>query len=362
MPPVPKNEKSVCSYSAIHKERINIPDVYFSKEFDFTGPKNYDKITGYRTQSMMVIPLEDNFNEVIGVLQLINAQDAEGRVIPFNMAYERIVYSLASQAAIALTNVRYTEEIRELFESFVRVMSTAIDERTPYNANHAKNMAFYADGFVDYLNSLYEAGEFEECFDANRKEQFLMSVWLHDIGKLVTPLEVMNKATRLGGRLPELLSRFEKIELLGKIDFLEGRICEETFQKLKADIGKAKEFLSKIDSVSFLDDDSLARVQEISTRTYIDQNEEKKWLYPEETEMLCIRRRTLSNEEREIMENHVVITSKLLKQIKFNRQFEAVPLFAGSHHECIDGSGYPNKISGDQLPTETRMLAIHRCI
>lgn len=131
LPPVPLDGTSVSSWVALNKKSVNIPDVYTADNFDFSGPKRYDAITGYRTGSMLVVPLENYEGEVIGVLQLLNAKDEQGQTIPFDPELEKIVFSLASQAAVSLTNMQYLEEIDNLFHSFVQVMATAIDARTP---------------------------------------------------------------------------------------------------------------------------------------------------------------------------------------------------------------------------------------
>ena len=161
IPPVPFKEENVCAYTAIHRKVVNIEDVYHSEEFDFSGPKRYDAMTGFRTQSMLVIPVENNTGDLIGVLQMMNAQDKDGNVIPFDPQYEIIIRSLGSLAAIELSNIQYVEEIKERLHSFVEAMATAIDERTPYNGSHTRKVAEYATILAKKINEKYEAGECE---------------------------------------------------------------------------------------------------------------------------------------------------------------------------------------------------------
>ena len=201
LPPVPMLRSHVCACSAMENKLINIADVYeHNEEYDFSGPKNYDKMTGYRTQSMLVVPMEDENGDVTGVLQLINAKDSEGNTVAFKKEYEKVISSLASQAAICLMNMHHSMEIMELLDSFVRVMSTAIDARTPYNANHTKNMVKYGKKFLQYLRDTENPWQMDE----QQEKEFIMSVWLHDIGKLVIPLEVMDKESRLGNKLSDV--------------------------------------------------------------------------------------------------------------------------------------------------------------
>ena len=156
MPSVPMKEENVCAYTAIRREIVNIPDVYDSDRFDFSGPKQYDALTGYHTGSQLVIPLENNENELIGVLQLINAMDLDGKVIPFSKQYNIIIQSLGSMAAIELTNLTYAEELKAQLYSFVEALTTVLDERTPYNASHTRNVAKYAGILADYISKLHE--------------------------------------------------------------------------------------------------------------------------------------------------------------------------------------------------------------
>ncbi len=239
IPPVKMTETNICAYSAIHKEVMNIPDVYDTDRFDFTGPKNYDAMTGYHTGSMMAVPLVDADSRVVGVLQLINALDDAGNIIPFDDENEEIVMALSSQAAIAISNMRYRDELQEQMWSFTEAMAAAIDERTPYNASHTRNVAKYCGLVADHINELHARGLEEESFSINRKEQLVMGALLHDIGKLVIPLSVMNKASRLGGRETEIKSRLQSYALRGKIALLEGRLTPDEYAATEASINEA---------------------------------------------------------------------------------------------------------------------------
>ena len=184
LPPVPLGRKNVCACSALDKKKINIEDVYTSEEYDFSGAQKYDSITHYRTQSMLVIPMDDEKDEIIGVLQLINCLDENGRTIPFDRSYEDIISALASLAAVSLNNHQLAREVYDMLHSFVEVMVDAIDARSSYNANHTRSMVRYADRFLSWLE---ETGN-ELKLNDDSKDAFLMSIWLHDIGKLIVPL------------------------------------------------------------------------------------------------------------------------------------------------------------------------------
>lgn len=359
LPPVPLKEENVCAYSAIHQKVINIEDVWSSDTFDFSGPKKYDAMTGYHTQSLLVIPLANHEGEVIGVMQLINALDGEDKIVVFDKEYEFIILSLASQAAIAISNMRYTEELKEQMWSFTEALATAIDERTPYNATHTRKVADYSGILVDELNREYEAGEFPEYFDEHRKEQLIMGALLHDIGKMIVPLEVMNKATRLGDNSSVVQERFKLFQSYVRIRFLEGKITKEEYEKEKDFLTDSIHFIEEIDSKGFLPDEDYERVAQIADSFCMTPEGEKiPLLTEEETECLKIRKGTLTDKERAVMENHVVMTRKILEKVHFNQYFKDCPVWAAQHHETLNGTGYPDHLTADQLAAESRILAV----
>lgn len=358
LPPVPISEKNVCAYVAIHKNMENIPDVYSSEKFDFSGPKKYDSITNYTTKSMLVIPLETNTGRVVGVLQLINAMDDDGNIIPFDVEFEHIFRSVASQAAIAVINMKNTKEIKELLHSIVEVLTAAIDERAHYNARHTQNVAQLTEEFIDFINDEYELGQTYLFFDQAMKEQIVMAAWLHDVGKIITPLEVMDKSTKLGSDLATLELRFDKIYYCEKVKFLLGQYTKEEWRAMEDEILQAKTLCQKM-NVSSVSDEQIEQIQELSKRVSLTEKGEKiSWLTTTEVENLCIKYGTLNASERVIMENHVVITDRLLSKIKFSSEYKDVAFFAAGHHEKLNGKGYPKGLKEDEIPVATRILGI----
>ena len=360
LPPVPLRKENVCALSLIENRIIRIRDVKNCKDYDFSGPIRYDAMTGYSTQSMLVAPMRSREGNQIGVIQLINAMDHTGRVCDFKEELALVIGNAAAQSAITIQNVRYLDEIKDLFRSFVKVMSSAVEERTPYNSSHTKSMVAYGTRFLDYLNQqAAEAGK-PVPFPPDRREELLMSVWLHDIGKLVTPLEVMNKAARL---LPEqhteFLHRMEIVRLRAEIDCLSGRISAGEKDDILQKVRQALELVESVNTAGFLPDERLAEIDALADLTYTGEDGILyPWLTPEEHAMLSIRKGTLSGGEREIMEGHVSITGKLLSQIHFSEDLSHVSQWASSHHELLDGSGYPNHLRGDAIPSEVRIITI----
>lgn len=355
LPPVPLRHTHVCARAVLERRLINVPDVHSNDEFDFTGARKYDAMTGYHTRSMLVVPLANDRGDLIGVLQLINALTESGEATDFTSDVESVMLALASQAAISLTNMFYAEQITQLLDSLVGALSTAIDARTPYNANHTRNMVKYGTRFLDWLEQSGNSWQ----FDPDTRRSFLLSVWLHDVGKLVVPLEVMDKASRLSSHLERVENRFSTMALLTKISLLQGEFDQDEYERRIAEQEDTLNFIRQINSAGFLPDDRLARVDEIAKRTYIDQTGEiRSWITEEEHKLLSIRKGTLSAEERTIMESHVEVTARILEQVSFPKQYWQVPGWASSHHELLNGKGYPKHITAESIPPEVRLLTV----
>ena len=358
LPPVQLREENVCAFSAIHRELINIPDVYYSDRFDFSGPRRYDEITGYRTGSMLVIPLEESEGELIGVLQLINKLDPDGGFVPFTDEDAFILQSLGSMSAVSLANMIYTEEIKAQMFSFVQAFATAVDERTPYNGSHTRKVTIYADLLAKEINEMHRRGLTDDYFDENRREQLVLSAALHDIGKMIVPLSVMNKATRLGERLPEVRQRFRLLEALYERDMLRGRITPEAFDEIKAGLSDSLAFIESADGAGFMADEALERVRRIADGCYEQDGTRIPYLTPEETECLLVRKGTLTADERLVMESHVSMTDRILSKVRFNRKYGEARRFAAGHHEYLNGTGYPNHLHAEDLDLEIRILTV----
>ncbi len=320
---------------------------------------------------MLVLPLVDHENDVIGVLQLINATDARGKIVPFAPHLIQVVASLASQAAIALTNMYFIQDIEELFNSFVQVMATAVDAQTPYNANHTRRVAQFSETLARAVNDWHGDGYWgAQTFDRDRMTQLIMAAWLHDIGKITTPLEIMNKATRLDKKAGEVMARLELAkanarsnyyrELYLAKDNATRRDIKDKFTRrfcrlaqISSDIARADDPTTHVDAVFAR---SLAGIAEITTMSGKDPG--IPLLSLEELEDLTVPRGTLTQKERQIIEDHVVMTGKMLEKMPFIKKLKDVPVFAAMHHELLDGNGYPCGLCNGDIPAEARILAM----
>lgn len=360
LPPVPIKKENICAYAALTKQSLNIENVYESDLFDFSGPKKYDELNAYHTQSMIAIPMIDSKDEVIGVMQLINAMDDCGKVRPFTSQEEKILTSLASQTAIAMANMVYLGEINKLIWSFTEALTEAIDARTPYNGNHTRRVAEYAGLLVDYINEMHALGKDERSFTDEHKSQVVMAAFLHDIGKMITPISVMNKQTRLDKNLDTVLDRLDKIKLLLRVDMLENKIARDKYEAELLKVNTTLELIGEANGAGFLNDELFEKIKQISDYKYVSPDESVviPFLTQKEQDCMQIRKGTLTAEERSIMEGHVVMTERILSKVYFNKEFAMAPIWAAQHHECINGTGYPKGISGDELGTEARILAV----
>lgn len=355
LPPVPLGPDNACAHAALSRELINVADSYLDDRFDFSGPQRYDALTGYRTRSILVVPMEDDTGAVIGVLQLINALDDSGASIPFCPQLEPVIRALGSQAAICLTNMNYAAAIVEMMDSFIRGMSTAIDARSPYNANHTRNMVGYGERFLAWAAQDHP----EWVMEPLQQREFLLSVWLHDVGKLTTPLEVMNKSTRLGMLTKPVEMRLRLISLLDRSELTTGVIDQVEYEFRRARMASVKALIEQVNGGRPLDGELTQQVAQLAQLTYRDEDgDTAPWFTPEELECLSIPRGTLTARERGLMEEHVVMTARILEQMKFPPEYARVLPWAGGHHEFINGSGYPSHLAGDQVPKQIRLLTI----
>jgi HD-GYP domain-containing protein (c-di-GMP phosphodiesterase class II) len=260
-------------------------------------------------------------------------------------------------AAVSLTNMIYLDEIKHQMQSFVQAFATAIDKRTPYNASHTRMVTEYAVMVATRLDQLYQQGLGGEAFDQTRIEQLRLAAGLHDIGKMVVPLSVMNKSTRLDGVRKEIEDRFAYLRLLYERDMLKGTISQDIYHEKIAELNADQVLIEQADCAGFLSDEMLAAIDELAGHCYRGADGSVvPYMTEQELTYLRVRKGTLTAEERAIMEGHATMTKDILEQVYFTDTYKDALLYASEHHEYLDGSGYPNHLQGDSLSTETRIL------
>lgn len=251
------------------------------------------------------------------------------------------------------------KQLKEQLESFVEAMATAIDERTPYNGNHTRNVAKYAIRIAKKINEKYEEGKFDQYFDDDRIEKLRLAALIHDIGKMVISKSIMNRATRMEGDMDRISMRFELIESLYENDYLRGKISKEKFEEKRRELNNIYAFIEEVDTVEYLTDDNFIEVQRLRNKSYVKEDGQIiNYLTEDEIAHLSIRQGTLTESERDLMQSHVEMTAKILSKVKFSEKYSQVPVWAGQHHEFLDGTGYPNHLKKDDLSIETRILTV----
>ena len=380
--PVPKyfgdgepNLNNVCAYAAITGETINIQDAYEEKGYDFSGAKAYDKSSGYRSKSFLTMPLKNHENEIIGVMQLINATDKNtGEVIPFTPEVQEQVESIASQGAVALTNKRLVEELKNLFESFIKLIATAIDKKSPYTGGHCERVPLITTMLADAVEKV-DYGKYKD-FSMTEDERYELYIagWLHDCGKVATPPHVVDKGTKLEtitDRIDTIKTRFEVLRRDAEIDFLkkklelngtangEAKNLEKEYTEKLEQLNDDEAFIEKCNvGGEFMEKELQNRVLDIANYDYEQQGDKTSFLSENEVRNLNIPKGTLLPEEREIINDHIVITIDMLEQLPYPKHLKNVPEFAGGHHEKLDGTGYPKGLKADQMSVQAKMMAI----
>tara|TARA_Y100001970_G_scaffold69151_1_gene88205 strand:- start:3083 stop:4687 length:1605 start_codon:yes stop_codon:yes gene_type:complete len=363
------NRKNVSAYVALAQKTVNIEDAYEEDGFDFEGTKNFDKKSGYRSKSFLTVPLKNHENEIIGVMQLINARNENGEVISFNQEMQEQIESLASQGAVALTNKRLVEELKTLFESFIKLIATAIDKKSEYTGGHCERVPVITMMLADAVAEISEGKYKDFSMTDEQRYELYLAAWLHDCGKVATPPHVVDKGTKLEtifDRIELIRTRMELLKKDQEIAFLKRKLNgqsnihydEEYLASIK-DIENDMKFLESCNiGGEFMKPEFQERVREIGSKKINIFNEERSFLSDNEIMNLNIPKGTLLPEEREIINDHIVITIEMLEQLPYPKNLKNVPEFAGGHHEKMDGTGYPKGLTKKQMSTQAKIMAI----
>ena len=372
------NNSMVAAYAAINDKTVNIADAYSEAGFDFSGTRQFDARTGYRSCSFLTVPMKNHENRIIGVLQLINSIDpATGAVQAFSQAERRLAESLASQAAIALTNRQLITQLEELFESFINLINLAIDEKSPYTGGHCQRVPALTMMLAEAAHATQEGPLADFTMTERDRYELKIAGLLHDCGKVTTPVHVVDKATKLQtifDRIGLLDTRFEVLkrdvqiatlrrllEMRQKTDAAAETACWAECWRELSELDAERGFLrhANVGGEAMTPADQ-QRVRDIGTqrRWRNADGVETDFLSADEIENLSIRAGTLTSKEREIINHHIVATIKMLEALPWPQHLEKVPEYAGGHHERMDGKGYPRGLTREQMSWQARMMGI----
>ena len=367
-----KNRTNISVNSVLNDELINVVDVYKDTKYNFEGAKSFDEVTFYRTTSMLVVPMKDHENDIIGVLQLINKKDDDDNFVAFEKADEKLITSLSSQAAISITSSRLVVGLEALLNAFIKSIATAIGEKSKYTEGHINRVAELSLMIAEAINEDKDGIYKDKNFSSDELKQLDVAAWMHDIGKITTPEYVVDKSKKLEtiyDRINTVKVKFELIKKEKEISLLK-KILVEKDENIIAELKsqyelELKELDDDFDFINasntggeFMSDDKIKRIEQIASKVLKVGDKEENLLDENEVYNLSIRKGTLTNEERDIINNHAKISFEMLDSLPFPKKLRDVPAMAGGHHEKISGKGYPFGLKGDEISFESRILAV----
>ncbi|GGC89575.1 HD family phosphohydrolase [Undibacterium terreum] len=370
-----QNLDAVAAYAANLKKAVNLPDVYQTPLFNFSGMRKFDAAHNYHSQSLLTVPMLDHEEELIGVLQLINATDPDsGAVRPFTDTDKRFIEALASQAAIAVSNQQLIFQLENLFESLVNLINIGIDEKSPNTGRHCQHVPELTMMLAEALHRA-ETGPLAGFKMSGRdRRELWMAGLLHDCGKITTPVHVIEKSTKLEtlfDRIHSVDTRFEVLKRDAEIRMLKQKCLPGTGAQQAAELdAQLQAELARLD-----DDRAFLRKANIGGERMSQEDQQRvadiakyRWTGPDGTERdlldqeelgnLNIRAGTLTDAERKIINNHISVTIRMLEALPWPKHLRNVPEYAGGHHERMDGKGYPRGLVKEQMSVQARVMAI----
>ncbi|MBZ5505965.1 MAG: GAF domain-containing protein [Acidobacteriia bacterium] len=383
------NEHSIAGYVALTGEIVNIEDAYhLPADVPYSINRKFDEDSGYRTKSILAVPIRNQKEKIIAVLQLINAkrdfaarldssEAVDQQVLPYTPRQQEIVQSLAGQAAVALENSQLYDSIQRLFEGFVRASVTAIETRDPATSGHSFRVANLTVALAEAVDRADSGPYASMRFSRDQVREIRYASLLHDFGKVGVREEVLVKAKKLyPAQLEVIRQRFglvrrtlENESLKSRLDFLlkngreEFMAAQKEFDaRLAAQLHGVDEYAEAIiwaNEPTVLPEGNFDQLLEIANLHYEDIDGKKRpVLTGEEIQMLSIRKGSLDEMERLQIESHVLHTVSFLQKIPWTNELRNVPEIARGHHEKLNGTGYPYKLSAPEIPVQTRMMTI----
>jgi HD-GYP domain-containing protein (c-di-GMP phosphodiesterase class II) len=385
---LPIDTHSIAGYAAATGQPLNIKDAYRIRSLPIRHNRDFDEKFHYRTKSMLVLPMKNQKDEVIGVLQLINAkkhaevkltsrQIVHAEVIPFSQRSQELVASLASQAAVALENNLLYRDIERLFEGFVKASVTAIESRDPTTFGHSERVAKLTVGLAEAVDRC-DAGPYRDVhFTPKDIREIRYASILHDFGKVGVREEVLVKAKKLYPSQLELVRKRylyirKAVELEAyrkKLDFVlrnGNQSFEEFFAQIDAEhhdqfqtLDNFLQLILQANEPTVLPEKTSEKLGEIAGWSFEDPTgPAEALLAPEELRLLSIPKGSLDDGERMQIESHVIHSFRFLSQIPWTKELKNVPEIARAHHEKLDGSGYPYRMKAEDIPFQSKMMTI----
>ena len=386
---IPITDQSIAGYVALHGETVNLSDAYnLPPHVPYSINRKFDEDSGYRTCSILAVPMRDQKDEIVGVIQLINAKNfADARldnaqavsheVVPFTHHQQELLESLASQAAVAYENSRLYASIQRLFEGFVKASVTAIEARDPTTSGHSFRVANLTVALAEAVDRSTDSTFADVTFTRAEMKEIRYASLLHDFGKVGVREEVLVKAKKLyPGQLDLIQQRFEYVKrtlenenLKSRVNYLLEKSRDEYLANQPAFDVDLNQRLEQLDlyyqTIAAANEptvlpegsfDSLKEIMRTAYRAY--SGDEHPLLREDELRLLSIRKGSLDDSERIQIQSHVVHTYNFLSQIPWTKEIKHIPTIARGHHEKLNGRGYPFNLSAPTIPIQTRMMTI----
>ncbi len=353
------NLTNIATFCANTKQLVNIENAYENKAFDFEGTKAFDEASGYKSCSFLAVPLLNHNEDVIGVLQLINAKHPETKAsIPFSRRVEPLVKGLATYAAIALNNQILLQDHKDLLDAFIQCIAQAIDAKSPHTSAHCQRVPMLMELIAQ---AACDDDETFKDFNLDDDEWYEVRVaaWMHDCGKLATPDTVLEKSTKLHTMRDGIELVLARLAALKHNISNISEINENNELSVNEIQGIAKFITAANKGGEFMKEEDQEKVRDLSRIKWVDlQGQIQSLLTEDEVENLCIQKGTLSLDERKVINNHMQVTIDMLESLPFPKKLKRVPEYAGGHHEKMDGTGFPKGLTRDQMSLPARMMAI----
>jgi len=386
---IPIDQASLAGYAATEGEPLVIEDVYMlPPDVEYSFNRSFDERYGYRTKSMLVIPMQNHHGDVIGVLQLINRkrdfasrlaspEDAARQIIAYSPHTVKIVKALAGQAAVSIENSQLYEAIERLFEGFVKAAVHAIEQRDPTTSGHSERVASQTVALATAVDRVQDGPFRLVNFTREQIREIRYAGLLHDFGKVGVREQVLVKAKKLyQHELALICQRHAFIRRSAEWEFERARadyllqherngydaFVQELTERRRQALETADRFLKVVlasNEPTVLAEGDFAQLGEFAGMHYVDiEGNAQPYLAPTEQKHLSIRKGSLDDRERLEIESHVTHTFEFLRKIPWTRSLASIPDIARGHHEKLNGSGYPRRVQGEAIPLQTRMMTI----
>lgn len=354
------NINAIVAVAAGTGNTINVKDAYRCHDYDLSAARIMDERTGYKTKSVLTIPMKNHQQDLNGVLQLINAQNSEGYSVEFSADIVKQIKALTSLAAMIITNKQLVDEMENLFSSFSQLIASAIDKKSPYTGSHCRKVPEITMMLADACNHIDYGPLKDFTMTEDDYHELSVAAWLHDCGKVATPEYIMDKSKKLE-------TIFDRIELVNARFEIAAR---DIYHNIKLSDDYKVEQLKMLENDrlfivnantggEFFDSDKVARVYQIAKRHQVSiAGKTQNIISDNEIENLIVARGTLTASERQIINDHMKVTVEMLESMPFPKHLKNVPEYACGHHEKMDGTGYPKGLKREQMSIQARIMAI----